>query len=189
MPCVNSVFLFFFFFTGLSVFYFDELKLLFTKRADIGRLAPWNTFTVDQRLICHQVGWVPWVKVRVKNSYELKKGIASIVYACQMKDVLLFQSFTWLWERNLKELIMWRTHPTPPPVPSSSKTRPTFRRTNIQTRHIGFVELGGRSSLFCPLKRMLKSYWSVNISSRVSGWLLHSLYSLGSWLILSGTST
>lgn len=189
MPCVNSVFLFFFFFL-LAFRFFISMNWNFSlQRGQYGRLAPWNTFTVDQRLICHQVGWVPWVKVRVKNSYELKKGIASIVYACQMKDVLLFQSFTWLWERNLKELIMWRTHPTPPPVPSSSKTRPTFRRTNIQTRHIGFVELGGRSSLFCPLKRMLKSYWSVNISSRVSGWLLHSLYSLGSWLILSGTST
>ena len=39
-PALIAFFFSFFFFTGLSVFYFDELKLLFTKRADIGRLAP-----------------------------------------------------------------------------------------------------------------------------------------------------
>ena len=175
MPCVNSVFFSFFFFYWPFGFLFRWIETSLYKEGRHMQGSPLKYFHCWSKTDLSSSWMSPLGQGKGKKLLWTKKRYSLNCLRLSDERCSPVPIFHMTVRTKFKRIEMWRTHPTPPPVPSSSKTRPTFRRTNIQTRHIGFVELGGRSSLFCPLKRMLKSYWSVYISSRVSGWLLHSL--------------
>ena len=180
MSCINSVFFFFFYWPFGFLFRWIETSLY--KEGRHRQASPLKYFHCWSKTDLSSSWMSPLRQGKGQKLLWTKKRYS--LNCLRLSDEKMFScsNLSHDWERNLKELIMWRTHPTPLPVPSSSKTRPTFRRTNIQTRHIGFVELGGRSSLFCPLKRMLKSYWSVNISSSL--WLAVTFF-VQPWLMIN----